>query len=376
MLGPEPAWCVFGHFDDDRLDDRRHVSAAAEIKLSLVDSQDRGSSLAMENRWEPARLRVDLVQRLTEAQPAVRLFRDNQSDKPWVTCTLTEAETLATNLAIAAERGEEALPTEPASDDSPFWQTTACPPWCNSGHEVRDFYDDRTHIDLDRGWATIDLHLERADEKEPEQLQVLVLRDYQAVIGVVSLSKSGAAGVDLTPAEARNLARHLCHLVEASRQAPDQDSCWPGHGGHPDPLRRDLTHRKKQFPCPHRIPWCSGHSKREIKDARTPGDGILHHGDIDSVPFSIGSITGTVDVAVEYLTEGDRQPFAYLQVVGGDGGAELDAISIDHTIAALHRAKALIEANHPDLVPTATSTAVTYVGAPSARASRPLPNAA
>lgn len=92
------------------------------------------------------------------------------------------------------------------------------------------------------------------------------------------------------------------------------------------------------FPCPHRLPWCSGHNKTEITEYRQLGNHLLHSGPVTSVPFTTAGSHGSIDISISSLTD-RAQPFAYLQLLGGDGGAELDITTVDQTIAALQFTK-------------------------------------
>jgi hypothetical protein len=111
--------------------------------------------------------------------------------------------------------------------------------------------------------------------------------------------------------------------------------------------------RWSRYLCPRRVPWCEGHPKYEIKDARTPGNELFHHCTLAEVPFTIGPKPGTVHIALQQCDE-PGNPFAYLQTVGGDGGAELDMAGIDRLITALRRTRRTICVNRgtaPAMIP-------------------------
>ncbi|OZV72168.1 hypothetical protein CA850_32655 [Micromonospora echinospora] len=327
---------MHGHFDDDRLVDRRHQADPVMMRLSMADAVDCGEQFERSRRWEPAFLTVRLVQRLNEIRPAITLQRDVTVSEPWVTCSVAEAERLADLLLTATERAEVPMPTEGVVD-GPFWQKTACPPWCTSRHQADDAYADRVHHAdlLPDGKAVIDLVLEQATEGRPEQLEVTVARHYRSTTAVIHVIKSEQTELQLTPSEARTLAAHLRQLLRTASLPADPSRLWK-------PLDGVTVGGQPAFPCPHRRPWCRGHSKSEIVESRQPGNPLMHSGSVASVPFTIGNSPGSIDISLDTIDGHQPQPFAYLQVVGGDGGGELDVTAIDHTIAALQLAKKLI----------------------------------
>ncbi|MGW0215603.1 DUF6907 domain-containing protein [Micromonospora chokoriensis] len=329
----DPVWCVHGHFDDDRRADRRHHSDPVVMRLSLPDVVDLGDQWPHPHRWVPAALVIRLTQRLDEIHPALTLYRDPTATETWVRCTPAEAEHLADLLGRAAALAEEPLPTGRASD-GPFWQDTACPSWCASRHQPEDAYEDRMHVgDLPSaaGATLIDLLLETATEGRPEQLEVTVAQHYRCATPRVHVIKSEQAELPLTPAEARTLAAHLLTLVQTA--GLPVDTTWPRK-----PIEGVTVGGDPAFPCPHRLPWCIGHTKREITDYRQLGNHLLHSGPVTSVPFITDGSPGSIDITISSLTD-RAQPFAYLQILGGDGGAELDVTTIDQAIAALQFTK-------------------------------------
>ncbi|WP_433530433.1 DUF6907 domain-containing protein [Micromonospora sp. CA-263727] len=357
MVGTEPSWCVFGHFDDDKLDERRHESAAVQMRLSLADAHDHGAKIPVERRYEAARLHVKLVQRPAEVEPALRFFRDRWAEETWFTCTVAEASDLANKLVSAAERGEEPLPIAPPAAGSPFWSTASCPSWCQATHDVDGFYEDRVHMpDLcEDAMVRVDLHLERATADRPEWLELMVFRHYRESIGTIDITKSQMAGITLTPAEARTLAGELRRLIHDSQAAPllpkaPDTAVTPAH--HPVPLRyeRGTAH----YPCPHRITWCDGHSKREILDARTPGNMLLHSMVIDRVPGE-GCSDSYVKVALEHDDDPNHAPSVYLTTKGD--GTDLNGRGVDRLIAALRHARAAIVGSNVDPTPADLPTA-------------------
>ncbi|SCF48700.1 hypothetical protein GA0070216_12822 [Micromonospora matsumotoense] len=252
-------------------------------------------------------------------------------------CTPAEAERLADLLGHAVGLAEAPLPTDGASD-GPFWQDTACPSWCEGGHLPEDAYEDRLHSGglhsggLPSGGRTlIDLLLETAAEGIPEQLEVTVAQHYRSTTARVHVIKSEQAELRLTPAEARTLAAHLLKLVRAA--GLPVETTWPWN-----PIEGMTVGGDPAFPCPHRHPWCSGHNKTEITEYRQLGSHLLHSGPITSIPITTSSSPGSIDISINSLTD-RAQPLAYLQLLGGDGGAELDATAIDQTIAALQFTK-------------------------------------
>ncbi|MFG3643588.1 DUF6907 domain-containing protein [Micromonospora sp. NPDC047762] len=325
----DPVWCVHGHFDSDRRADRRHQGEPVVMRLALADVVDRGDQWPHPDRWVPAALVIRLTQRLDEIHPALTLYRDPTATDSWVRCTPGEAEHLADLLGRAAALAEAPLPTERALK-GPFWQDTACPSWCASLHQPEDAYEDRTHFgDLPSaaGATLIDLLLETAAEGRPEQLEVSVAQHYRSTTARVHVSKSEQAELRLTPAEARTLAAHLLTLVQTA--GIPVDTTWPRK-----PIEDVTVGGAPAFPCPHRLPWCIGHTKAEITEYRQLGNHLLHSGPITSVPFITSGSPGSIDITISSLTD-RAQPFAYLQLLGGDGGAELDVTTIDQTIAAL-----------------------------------------
>ncbi|MFG1953929.1 DUF6907 domain-containing protein [Micromonospora sp. NPDC048830] len=355
MIGPEPAWCVFGHFNDDTLADRRHESLACQLRLSLAEAHDHGPKLPAERRYDPARLHVKLVQRLTEAEPAVQFHRDRWADEVWFTCTLVEAVDLADRLVTMAALAEEPLPEAPASDGSPFWLSTACPPWCAKTHDTAAHYEDRVHIpDLsEEAMVKVDLCLERATDDEPEWLEVMVERHYRDSISTVALSKSGSVGVSLTPTETRTLADELRRLVSAGQALPLPAAPAPGVTSpeRPTPLRFEAG--EARYPCPRRISWCDGHSKQEIIDARSQGNMFLHSTVIDRVPAG-GELDSYVQVALDYDDNQDRAPYAYLST--DSEGTELGVEGIDRLIIILQRVRTVIVSSDINSNPTGLPT--------------------
>jgi hypothetical protein len=345
----EPVWCVQGHFDEDPIADRRHVGAGVMMRLSLAEAVDRGSQLPPAQRWEPAHLTLRLVQRLGDVLPTVCVYRDPELAEAWATCRVPEAVLLADLLVLAAARAEEQIPVGDPVSGAPFWLETACPEWCTTRHEPDDHYEDRMHQGdlLPDGEGVIDLLLERAVKGHPEQIDVVLAHHYRSSSGAVHLVRSERTNLQLTPPEARTLAGHLRKLVRTAQLRADP-------AGQKGPLGGKTRNGETLFPCPHRRHWCRGHSRNEIIEARRPGNHLMHRGPVGSIPLATGNSLGTIDVSVSGYQD---QPFAYLRVVNGDR-AGLDPAAIDHTIAALQRAKALILDN---AAPTGT-------GAPRGRA--------
>jgi hypothetical protein len=348
MTGWEPAWCTYGHFDDDSRDDKRHVGTPAEIRLSLMDPYDFGEHVHRERRFEPARVRFNLVQRLTEAEPAVWFYRDIHSTTPWVTCTLAEASDLATRLTVFADRGEEALPSTPAPEGSPFWLATACPHWCEHTHQPYDQDEDRLHMSgvLDDS-GRMNLQLEHAIGGEVADLNVSLYRHYRDAIGEVSVSKSGEPSIDLTPAEARTLACHLRRLAESGR-GRSSEAVRFGTSSTSDrrpPNAKPVGH----YRCPRRVTWCDGHGKQEIEFARR-GDILLHRGVVGEVPFTMGTEPGAVRVAIEYDDDPLKEPYACIQIGATDDGiAELDVAAVDQLITTLQELRAAVVTAQADM---------------------------
>ncbi len=337
----DPVWCVHGHFDNDRRADRRHHSDPVVMRLALPDVVDRGDHWPRPHRWASAALVIRLTQRLDEIQPALTLYRDPTATDDWVRCAPAEAERLADLLVRAAELVEAPLPSERALD-GPFWQDIACPAWCSGGHLPEDAYEDRTHFgDLPSAARAvlIDLLLETAAEGRPEQFEVTVAQHYRSTTARVHVIKSEQAELRLTPAEARTLAAHLRQLVQTAGLSAE--TLWPW-----TPIEGVTVGGESAFPCPHRLPWCRGHNKTEITEYRQLGNHLLHSGPITSAPFTTSGSPGSIDISINSLTD-RAQPFAYLQLLGGDGGAELDASTIDQVIAALQFTKKYLQEAQP-----------------------------
>ncbi|WP_433688023.1 hypothetical protein ACQP0I_04190 [Micromonospora carbonacea] len=340
---------MYGHFHDDKLEERRHESIAVQMRLSLVDVHDYGARIPTERRCDAGRLHAKLVQRPAEVEPRLRFFRDRWAEETWFTCTLEEAGDLTNKLVSAAERGEEPLPIAPPSAVSPFWLTSSCPSWCEGEHDVDSFYDDRAHMpDLcEDAMVRVDLHLERATADRPEWLELIVFRHYRESIGTINIAKSGNDGITLSPAEARTLADELRNLIRASQAAP-LPSELPSTAAatqpdQPIPLRYERG--TARYPCPHRITWCDGHSKQEILDARTPGNILIHSMVIDRVPGE-GCSEPYVKVALEHEDDPNRPPYVYLNTKGE--GADLNVLGVDRLIAALQHARAAIVGSNVD----------------------------
>lgn len=339
----DPRWCVQGHFDDDRRADRRHQSDRITLRLSLADAVDLGERSTHPHRWVPAALVIRLVQYLDEIHPAITLYRDPTAIDVWVRCTAAEAERLAALLVRAAELAEAPLPAELASD-GPFWQDTACPSWCSTRHLPEDAYEDRTHFgDLpSAGETLVDLLLETAAEGRPEQLEVTVAQHYRCTKARVHVIKSEQAEMRLTPVEARTLAGHLLQFVQTA--GLPVDTTWPCK-----PIEGVTVGGEPAFPCPHRHLWCVGHTKTEITEYRHVGNHLLHSGPITSVPYTTAGQPGSIDININSLTDDCTQLFAYVQLLGGDGGAELDVIGIDEAMIALQYTKRFLLQAQPSV---------------------------
>ncbi|MCW3820028.1 hypothetical protein ONA91_36920 [Micromonospora sp. DR5-3] len=320
------------------------MGAEVMMRLSLAEAVDRGTDLPPAQRWEPAYLTLRLVQPLRDVLPTLCVYRDPELAEAWATCRVPEAGMLADLLVLAAARAEEPIPAGDAAPGAPFWLQTACPDWCTTRHQPDDCYENRVHQGdlLPDGEGVIDLLLEPAVKGHPEQLEVVVAHHYRSTVGAVHLVRSERTELQLTPAEARTLARHLSQLILTAAAAD-------GAAGQKRPNGGETRNGEPLFPCPHRHHWCQGHSKSEIIEARRPGNHLAHSGPVGSIPFATGNTLGTIDISISGRPE---PPTAYLQVVNGDGGATLDPTAIDHTIAALQRAKALILEQMPWL-PTA-----------------------
>ncbi|GAB3848965.1 hypothetical protein GCM10029963_32640 [Micromonospora andamanensis] len=333
----DPVWCVHGHFDDDRAVDRRHVSDPVLMRTTLAEAVDRGEQLPPSRRWEPAHLTIRLVQRLNELHPVLTLHRASRVIEPWVTVTVAEAGQLADLLILAAERGELPAPADAAPEDSPFWQDTACPRWCAGHHRPDDAPEDRVHggeLLPNRG-AAVDLVLEKADEDGPQQLEVSVTQHYRSRTAVVYVIKSERSELLLTPAEARVLAGHLKQLGDTSGLPADTSRRW-------EPINGATMGDEPIFPCPHRHHWCQGHPKHEIVDYRLPGNSLLHSGPVATVTCAVGDVHARIDISIDSLAGYRPRLLAYLQVHGGDGGAQLDSATIDDLIVALQQTRGCI----------------------------------
>ena len=113
----------------------------------------------------------------------------------------------------------------------PYWQDRPCPSWCHMvvPHQDHNPPDDRYHLSLIND---ITLTLEAADvlrfpdgsggtvlEVSPSFITASLLQEWREREARVVLTHAGTHDIELTVAEARELAEALCGLVRQAAEA-------------------------------------------------------------------------------------------------------------------------------------------------------------
>ncbi|MFD2763857.1 hypothetical protein [Micromonospora eburnea] len=109
MIGREPAWCVFGHFNDDTLADRRHEGLACQLRLSLAEAHDHGPKLPPNAGTTPLDSMSNSSSASPRQSPPSSFTATAGPTKCGSPCTLAEAADLADRLVAMTARAEVPL---------------------------------------------------------------------------------------------------------------------------------------------------------------------------------------------------------------------------------------------------------------------------
>ena len=139
---------------------------------------------------------------------------------------LADPATMAEAVTIPVVNG-----SAPAPAERPYWQTDACPGWCQMlvGHQDHDLPEDRYHLAPS---YDVTLTMEAADviripsedgrvalEVSPSFIAAGLAQGWRDREGHIFLTHAGTHDIKLTIGEAGELAEALSSLV---RQATDQ----------------------------------------------------------------------------------------------------------------------------------------------------------
>jgi hypothetical protein len=223
---PCPAWCqTLAHVNAVPYRQRVHVDRGCSVMLSLMPAGELHDDSDPEVAgFSPACADVGLRQHYRAAEPHLQFaFVIDDDLEPCL--TLAEGRALAALLLAAADSAGDLAGDTAATA---FWMSGPCPAWCHGGHEDGDHPDDRCHTGDDKYVAlTMEDPVKMVicgegdagpgRQWEPLQLAVSLEQGWREAEARVCVRYGDDKYVDLTLAEARELAAVITALLDSAR---------------------------------------------------------------------------------------------------------------------------------------------------------------
>jgi len=220
---PCPSWCAtLPHANDHTVGWRVHRSRGYAVALTLepggklYDSSDPAVT-----GYSAKCIDVNLAQPYREAEPHLS-FMFACDDEPDL--TLAEGAALAAILTDLARRAGDLAA---AAEDRPFWLTAPCPAWCTGGHCDGDAPDDRIHhggyqhvsLTMADPWTMFPSEAKTGPDAnwEPQQIEAALEQGWREAEARIALQYGDDKYLDLTLAEAGELAAAVNELLAAAR---------------------------------------------------------------------------------------------------------------------------------------------------------------
>lgn len=217
---PCPSWCAsLRHTNEDTVRMRVHRGGDRSVALTLEQGHELHDSGDPDvTGYTMKCIDLGLAQHYREAEPHLHFIFacDDETD-----LTLAEGGALAAILTDLAGRAGDLAAEE---EDRPFWLTGPDLAWCAGGHEDGDEPDDRIHhgeyqhvnLTMMDPFAMWPSKTGPEAEWQPQEIQAALEQGWREADARIILQYGDDKYLDLTLAEAGELAGDLSDLIHAA----------------------------------------------------------------------------------------------------------------------------------------------------------------